>query len=244
MPWNRRPARPALLGAACGRAGRCRGRSAGRRPLVGGAPSPGPDSRRHRRLRAAGSGTRCPPAPCAVCSCSCRSWKVSSSTRPFSWRICSSSCVDAADRRWPAPPGSSPAGSGARSAACAPAAPCDGDGKRHAAPINFEHMKHDCVQTPAISADHGPVTTDFVALSGKFDKTLSAPRLKRQKSGRSRLLIVDVLPRPSAAGAAQHGDGAAVLRPAGNVVADRDRPFLAVGDGAGCALAGTPRETR
>src|SRR5438046_9796412 len=28
----------------------------------------------------------------------------------------------------------------------------------------------------------------------------------------------------------EHGDRPAVLRPAGNVVADRDRPFLAVGD--------------
>ena len=34
-----------------------------------------------------------------------------------------------------------------------------------------------------------------------------------------------------AAGAVQHGDGAAVLAPAGDVVADRDRALLAVGDG-------------
>src|ERR1700744_5930133 len=30
----------------------------------------------------------------------------------------------------------------------------------------------------------------------------------------------------------QHGNGAAILRPAGDVVADRDWPLLAVGDGA------------
>ena len=43
-----------------------------------------------------------------------------------------------------------------------------------------------------------------------------------------------------AAGAVQHRDGAAVLRPAGDVVADRDRALLAVGDGAhavGCDAA-------
>src|SRR6516164_9701114 len=40
----------------------------------------------------------------------------------------------------------------------------------------------------------------------------------------------------------QHGDGAAVLRPAGDVVADRDRALLAVRDGAHAAAIDAARE--
>src|ERR1700753_2012339 len=39
----------------------------------------------------------------------------------------------------------------------------------------------------------------------------------------------------------QDGDGAAILRPAGDVVADRDRAFLAVGDRAHAARIDTVR---
>src|SRR4051794_41904371 len=45
--------------------------------------------------------------------------------------------------------------------------------------------------------------------------------------------VLKLCESPNASGAGvQHGDGAAVLRPAGDVVTDRHRTLLAVGDGA------------
>ena len=70
---------------------------------------------------------------------------------------------------------------------------------------------------------------------------------KHEKGGREGRLSANACVaelRRSAAGAAERGDGAAVLRPAGDVVADGDRTFLAVGDGLQAVGRRRPCETR
>src|SRR5580698_4053774 len=70
------------------------------------------------------------------------------------------------------------------------------------------------------------------------DTTPRKHDIKMQSAPKRRRLVYDWFSRTKSLGAlVEHSDGAAILRPAGNVVANRNRPFLAVGDRAH-ALAG------